>query len=554
MKAAELRKSILQAAMQGKLVLQDPSDEPASELLKRVKQEKEHLIRDGKIVKDKPLSPINEDSIPFDLPKGWIWCKLGNVIDIKSSKRIFESDYVSEGIPFYRSKEIGDLSRGENIISKFYIAEDKFNDIKNRFGSPQQGDILVTSVGTIGNCWVSDGREFYYKDGNVTQISATKNISSDFILFYLKSPLFFLQALGTVSGTAYSALTIVKFNNVLFPLPPFEEQERIATKLDELMTMCDELENAENELDALENKFAEYLPKSILQAAVQGKLVPQNSNDEPAIELLKRIKKEREQLICNGEIKKDKPLPPISEDEVSYDLPNGWVWCRLGDICVTNPRNQIDDDLDVSFTPMTLISSEYFGGHEQEIRKWIDVKRGFTHYAESDIVIAKITPCFQNGKSCIMKNLRNGYGAGTTELHVLRSILVLPNYILIFAKSSAFLMLGQENMTGTAGQQRVPTEFIKNCTFPLPPLAEQQRIVSKVNELMAMCEELKAVRTVPVKLDTPNIIQFPTSQKKDTIKKPDDYKIGIAARGNVDELSEQAAKDAAKLFEDDEDE
>ena len=332
MKAQQLKNSILQLAVQGKLVPQDPSDEPASVLLERIRAEKQRLVKDGKINKEKPHPSISEDEIPYDLPEGWIWCRLGNAVTIRSSKRIYESDYVNYGVPFYRSKEIGDLSRGENIKSKFYISEEKFNDLKDRFGSPQKGDILVTSVGTIGNCWVSDGRDFYYKDGNITQILFTQNILSDFLLLYLKSPLFFLQALGTVAGTAYSALTIIKLNNVLFALPPLAEQRRIVERIEQLFPYIADYDTAEQKLTSLNTTFPDQLKKSILQAAVQGKLVEQDPNDEPASVLLEQIRTEKEQLIKAGKIKKEKPLPPITEDEIPFDLPESWVWVRLGNV------------------------------------------------------------------------------------------------------------------------------------------------------------------------------------------------------------------------------
>lgn len=526
MKAADLRKSILQAALQGRLVPQDKNDEPASELLKRIQEEKAKLIKEGKLKKEKSLMPITKDEIPYDLPEGWVWCRLGNAVTIKSSKRIYESDYVREGIPFYRSKEIGDLSRGESITTKFYITAEKYMEIKKQFGVPQKGDILVTSVGTIGNCWVCDGRDFYYKDGNITQILATENISENYLLLYLRSPLFFLQALGTVAGTAYGALTIIKFNNVIFPIPPLAEQQRIVAKVDELMAMCDELEATEKELDALESHFFDYLPKSILQAAVQSKLVPQDKNDEPATELLKRIQAEKAKLIKEGKLKKEKSLPPIAEDEIPYDLSEGWVWCHIGNIVITNPRNSLADDTMVTFLPMSLISQDYFGGHKQDTKLWKEVKSGFTHFAEGDVLLAKITPCFQNGKSCIAHNLCSGYGAGTTELHVLRSILVDSRYLLLFLKCPIFIKAAEINMTGTAGQQRVPTDYLRRFLFPLPPFAEQQRIVAKVDELMTLCDELKCVDKQPI--DHCNVISFPTKTE------PDDAEpIKMAAQGKV---------------------
>lgn len=234
------------------------------------------------------------------------------------------------------------------------------------------------------------------------------------------------------------------------------------------------------------------LRKSILQAAVQGRLVPQDKNDEPASELLKRIQAEKATLIKAGKLKKEKPLPPITENEIPYDLPDGWVWCRINDVAIINPRNTLPDDLEVTFLPMALISQEYFGGHKQEKKQWKEVKSGFTHFVEGDILLAKITPCFQNRKSCIASNLVSGFGAGTTELHVLRCILLVPQYLFIFIRNPYFIEEAVKNMTGTAGQQRVPAEYLRRFLLPLPPKAEQQRIASKVNELMALCDELEA--------------------------------------------------------------
>jgi type I restriction enzyme S subunit len=280
-----------------------------------------------------------------------------------------------------------------------------------------------------------------------------------------------------------------------------------------------------------------------LQAAVQGKMVPQGKDDEPASELLKRIRAEKAALIKAGKLKKEKTLPPISEEEMPYDLPEGWVWCRLGDIAIINPRNTLPDDAKVSFIPMSLISSEYFGSHQQEIKLWGDIKSGFTHFAEGDILLAKITPCFQNGKSCIACNLHSGYGAGTTELHVLRCVFIEAQYLLLFLKSPFFITEAKRNMTGTAGQQRVPTEYLRHFPLPIPSLAEQQRIVAKVDELMALCEELKHVDAQPI--DHSHIIPFPAA------KEAGPGPIAIAARGDADEFSAQTKQAIEDLLAED---
>ena len=237
----KLRKSILQQAVQGRLVSQDPNDEPASELLKRIKTEKEALIKSGKIKKEKPLPAIADDEKPFDIPDTWEWVRLGAVSEIQSSKRVFEKDYVSHGIPFFISKEIGDLYRGKDIQTQLFIAREHYEQLKKDYGVPQIGDILITSVGTIGNTWICDGREFYYKDGNITQICSNKFIYPRFLQFYIESPLFLGQANTTVSGTAYNALTIIKLKQMMLPLPPLAEQKRIVKRVEELLALCDEL-------------------------------------------------------------------------------------------------------------------------------------------------------------------------------------------------------------------------------------------------------------------------------------------------------------------------
>lgn len=192
---------------------------------------------------------------------------------------------------------------------------------------------------------------------------------------------------------------------------------------------------------------------------------------------------------------------------------------------------------------MLLISQEYFGGHQQDVRLWKDVKTGFTHFAEKDVLLAKITPCFQNGKSCIAENLLSGYGAGTTELHVLRCIDLFTTYLLAFLKNPMFLEDASKNMTGTAGQQRVPTDYIKNTLFPLPPFAEQARIVAKVDELMALCAELKASREAPVKTDVGKIIAFPQQEQAP---------LAMVARGSTQEKpSKQLEVAIDDLFGDD---
>ncbi|QJD57611.1 restriction endonuclease subunit S [Pseudomonas sp. gcc21] len=234
------------------------------------------------------------------------------------------------------------------------------------------------------------------------------------------------------------------------------------------------------------------LRELILELAVRGKLVPQDPIDEPASELLKRIAEEKARLVAEGKIKKQKPLPEVEEEP--FELPAGWKWSALAQVAFVNPRNAAADSLEVSFVPMTFIGTRFDDQHAQEPRLWGQVKQGFTHFAEGDIGVAKITPCFENSKACVFSNLVNGLGAGTTELHIVRPIsgTLNPRYVLAYLKSPQFLLVGETKMTGTAGQKRLPKGFVEANPFPVPPLAEQHRIVAKVDELMALCDRLEA--------------------------------------------------------------
>ena len=248
----------------------------------------------------------------------------------------------------------------------------------------------------------------------------------------------------------------------------------------------------------------QQLKNSILQMAVQGKLVPQDPNDEPASVLLERIRAEKEQLIKEGKIKKEKnpsvifrgadnlPYEKVGKnepvciaDEVPFDIPESWEWTRIGNVFQINPRNNLPDELETGFVPMALLSDGFCSCHSYEPKKWKDIKNGFTHFANNDIVIAKITPCFQNRKSAVVTGLPNGFGAGTTELHVLRDNtkeLFMP-YFLLICKTQAFIQDGVKNFSGTAGQQRIGKDFISKYLIPVPPVSEQERIVQRLHLL-----------------------------------------------------------------------
>lgn len=176
-----------------------------------------------------------------------------------------------------------------------------------------------------------------------------------------------------------------------------------------------------------------------------------------------------------------------------FELPDGWTWARLSSACIINPRNSVDDDLPVSFVPMTLIQDGYANQFSSEQRKWKEVKKGFTHFAENDVGFAKITPCFENRKSVVFHGLANGYGTGTTELHILRAFpdTILPEYLLYMVKSEMFISGGKRTFSGAVGQQRISKEYVYSYLCPIPPLSEQKRIIEKCSEIMQVLHNIE---------------------------------------------------------------
>jgi len=238
------------------------------------------------------------------------------------------------------------------------------------------------------------------------------------------------------------------------------------------------------------------LRELILTLAMQGKLVEQDPNDPPASELLKEIEAKKQRFLKAGKIKQPKPLLPIKLGEVPYDLPKGWEWVRLGEIGIINPRNNADVSVKAGFVPMPLITEGFSEKHQFEERQWGKIKTGYTHFADGDVGMAKITPCFENAKSCVFSGLPNGIGAGTTELHIFRNSFnsVVPRFLLYYLKNPNYISKAVQSMTGSAGQKRVTTSYFIEQLFPLPPLTEQHRIVARIDQLMARCDELEILR------------------------------------------------------------
>lgn len=268
---------------------------------------------------------------------------------------------------------------------------------------------------------------------------------------------------------------------------------------------------------------AKQLTDSILQLAIQGKLVPQDPNDEPASILLERIREEKRKLVEEKVLKKkDLEETPIDEDETPFVLPANWEWTTISNIFIINPKVIAEDTQNAAFIPMEKIEAGYSSNYTFEVRKWGEIKKSFTNFADGDVAFAKITPCFQNRKSVIFQGLPNGIGAGTTELKVLRPIgnTIDRKYLLYFLKSQYFI--SEAKFKGTANQQRIVVGYLENKYFPLPPLAEQHRIVQRIEEILPFVKEYGEAYEEASKMDA----ELPDKLKKSILQEAIMGKLG----------------------------
>ena len=493
----ELKNSILQLAIQGRLAEQRPEEGTAQELYQQIQAEKQRFIKEGKIKKETPLPEITEEEKPFDIPESWMWCRLNDIV-AKTVKRGKSPTYIAKSNTLVFAQKCNtkagyiDLSLAqcldETKLSKY--PEEEFM-LNNDIVLNSTGNGTLGRVGIYRNSDNPNGRPIV-PDSHVTIIRTNIHVDSEFVFYALKYYQPYMEKLGSGS-TNQTELSAGVVKALLFPLPPLAEQKRIVAKIEELLPLVDRYEAAWTRLEDFNRHFPEDMKKSILQQAIQGKLVEQRPEEGTAQKLYQQIQAEKQRLIKEGKIKKEKPLPEITEEEKPFDIPESWMWVRLGTVVLLNPKNDLADDIETSFIPMALLADGYRSSYTYEIRKWKDIKKGFTHFASGDIGIAKITPCFQNRKSAIFTELKNNCGAGTTELSIVRVIenSMSREFLLWFFKTAYFIENGVKSFTGTAGQQRIHKDYLAQCVFPLPPLAEQKRIVARLEELLPLCEGLK---------------------------------------------------------------
>ena len=467
MDTKKLRQKILDLAIHGKLVPQDPNDEPASVLLERIKAEKERLIKEGKIKRSKKSAKTSDTphygNVPFEVPDNWVWTIVGEVGEVITgstpSKDIAE--YYGGDIPFYKPTDL-DLGINTNSASDTLTIEGYNLSRKLPVGS-----ILVTCIGaTIGKTGLISTEGACNQQINA--IIPSSLITSTFLYYSCISEYFQKEIRNHASATTLPILNKNNFTKLLIPLPPLSEQQRIVKEIEWWFALIGQIEQDKVDLQTI----IKQTKSKILDLAIHGKLVPQDPNDEPAIELLTRINPD---------------FTPCDNGHYTQ-LPDGWCYSTIKEVFIINPRNKVDDDVEVGFVPMANITDGYNNTFKYDKKRWSKIKTGFTHFADGDIAVAKISPCLENRKSVVLKGLPNGIGAGTTELHVFRSQFIDIQYGLYFFKSDYFISQCIGSFNGVVGQQRVSKNIIEDIIIAIPPINEQKRIVYTVRKIFAQLD------------------------------------------------------------------
>ena len=488
--ASELRQSVLQAAMQGKLTTQKAEDGDARGLLLAIREEKEKLVKEKKIKKEKPLPPIADEEIPFDIPENWVWCRLAEICT-----KLVDGDHnppkgTNKKTPYIMasSKNINN-DKLVNLESVRYLSKEVFEK-ENQRTQAKAGDIFFTSVGSLGRSCV------YNENINICfqrSVSVITTLAYNYFLKYcFDSPAIQNKVLKEATGTAQKGFYLNQLAAMAIPLPPLPEQQRIVARVEALMKEIDELEQTEKELEAIKAAFPADMKASLLQAAMEGKLTEQKAEDGDARGLLLAIRKEKEKLVKEKKGKREKPLAPITDEEIPFDIPENWVWCRLAEICTklvdgdhnppkgTNKKTpyimasskNINNDKLVNLESVRYLSKEVFEKENQR-----------TQAKAGDIFFTSVGSL---GRSCVYNENIN--------ICFQRSVSVITtlayNYFLKYCfDSPAIQNKVLKEATGTA-QKGFYLNQLAAMAIPLPPLAEQHRIVEKLDQLLPLCDSL----------------------------------------------------------------
>lgn len=484
----QLRASILQYAMEGKLVKQDPNDEPASELLKKIKSERTRSVIEGKIKKSKKLPPITDNEKPFDIPDNWEWVRLNDLsanVQYPFADGPFGSNLKKEHYTDKKEVRIIQLSnigeRGWRDDNHRYTTFEHLKDIKR--SEVDAGDIVIAKMMPAGRAIVVPQHlEIkFVLSSDAVKFVPNKLLHKDFLYFAINSSVFKSQVDAEVQGITRKRTSLTKLKKYILPIPPLEEQKRIVAKIEKLMSLVDEYAESYNRLQKIDNEFEDKLKQSVLQYAMEGKLVKQNPSDEPASELIKKIENEKAELVKEGKIKKSKKLPAITDEEKPFDIPDSWEWVRLGNVA------------------NVVMGQAPKSAYVNINGKGIEFHQGKSYFTENIIGRSEKYAAMSNkiiDSKYIVMAVRAPVGDVNLlnrEISIGRGLAGIRPYIsdkdYIFYYLRLIKKYFEKNSTGSTFKA-INGNIIKNTPIPLPALEEQKRIVIKIKELMDAINKL----------------------------------------------------------------
>ena len=478
----ELKNSILQLAIQGKLVEQHPEEGTAEELYKQIQAEKQALIRAGKIKKEKPLPEITEDEIPFEIPESWKWIYIGDIFLHNTGKAQNASGSTNGTIRKFITTS--NLYWGYFDFSK--VKEMPFTEQEIERCSARKGDLLVCEGGDCGRSAIWTYDEEVCIQNHVHRLRPYHELSIEYYYYLFHLYKFTGRLRGR--GVAIQGLSSDAIHKVICPLPPLAEQKRIVAKIEELLPLIGRYEKAWSRLEDFNKRFPGDMQKSILQMAIQGKLVEQRPEEGTGEELYQQIQAEKLALIKAGKIKKEKPLPEIADDEVPFEIPESWKWCYVGDLFQHNTGKALNGS-DKSGTPMTYITTSNLYWDHFELEKLKEMP-----FTESEVEKCTI----QKGDLLVCEG--GDYGRSAIwpydyPMRIQNHIHRLRAYGAVSLRFFYYCFYLYKNAGMIAGKgiaiQGLSSNALHSLKMPLPPLAEQKRIVAKLEELLPLCERLK---------------------------------------------------------------
>lgn len=475
--AEKLRKSILQAAIEGKLTEQLPEDGNAKYLLEEIKKEKEELIKAGKIKKEKPLPEITADEIPFDIPDNWCWARLGEI-------------YWNMG-QTKPSKNLNYIDTGAVDNSKLKIIHDNLKQI-NKDNAPSRARKII-----INNSVIFSSVRPYLRNVAVINFDKPENyiastafivmdtlIHPKFLKYYLVSDWFISETMRVSTGSNYPAINDTNFKNLIIALPPLDEQKRIVRKLEKIIKITFVLEDSEKNLIKLDSDFSEKLKNSILQEAMQGKLTDQLPEDGDAHDLIEEIQAEKQKLIAEGKLKKQKQLPPITDEEIPFDIPANWVWVRLGEVSTLNGGYAFKSGDLKDLTGIRVIRISDFNElgiiKKDIIRTRYDKRYDKYLVLKEDILMAMTGGSV--GKNTFIYDLDEPMVTNQRVANIRVNDRINKKFIYYVINSPFVqnIIFNSKNSTN----DNISMNLIKNFIIPIPPLEEQYRILEVIEKIM----------------------------------------------------------------------